>query len=66
MATDAPGTTGQSSEPAEAPEVFYYSPSRYLWVMLCIAWSAFRHPLCTTIIDIRTGAMRHYSDEGEC
>jgi hypothetical protein len=68
MATDAPQTAGQANEPEEPetpPEVYYYKPWHYFRTMLLIAWSAFRHPFCSTVIDIETGEMRHYTDDEE-
>ena len=37
------------------PQAFYYSPVRFLQVMLAIAWSAIAHPFSSTVIDLATG-----------
>jgi hypothetical protein len=36
-------------------ERIYLRPWAYLRSMLLIAWSAFRRPLTTTVIDLETG-----------
>jgi len=46
-------------ESAMAPQIFHYSPSRFLWAMIAIAWSAISHPFCSTIIDLETGQVHH-------
>jgi len=54
-----------SSKPSVQPEstmatpVFHYSPSRFFWAMLAIAWSAISHPFSSTIIDLETGQVHH-------
>ncbi|HMC65526.1 MAG TPA: hypothetical protein VKI65_11365 [Gemmataceae bacterium] len=35
--------------------MIYISPLAFLRSMLAIAWSAFRHPFSTTVIDLATG-----------
>jgi hypothetical protein len=44
-------------EPEE--EVVYISPRAFVKSMLAIAWSAFRHPLSPTTIDLSTGKYVH-------
>ena len=39
----------------EESQVIYISPWAYLRAMANIAWSAFRHPFTTTVIDLTTG-----------
>jgi hypothetical protein len=46
-------------ESAMTSQVFTYSPLRFLWVMLAIAWSAFAHPFSSTVIDLTTGVVSH-------
>ena len=67
MAIDVAQTAGQTNDPdpPAAPEVFYYSPLRYLQTMLAIAWSAFAHPFSVTVIDLTTGEVRHGLSEDE-
>jgi hypothetical protein len=36
-------------------QTFYYSPWCFLRAMFLIAWSAFAHPLSSTVIDLKTG-----------
>lgn len=66
MAIDV-AQTEQTNDPEHAmpPEVFYYSPLRYLQTMLAIAWAAFAHPFSTTVIDLATGEVRHDVSEDE-
>jgi hypothetical protein len=59
----SPTETSSQSEPAMTPQVFHYSPLRYLKTMLAIAWAAFAHPFSSTVIDLATGAVRHESGE---
>lgn len=40
-------------------EAIYISPWAYVRAMLVIAWSAFRHPLCRTTVDLETGECVH-------
>ena len=47
------------------PQVFYYSPLRFLRTMFAIAWSAFAHPFSSTVIDLATGQVRHNDREDE-
>jgi hypothetical protein len=51
------------SEPAMSPQVFYYSPLRFLQTMLAIAWAAFAHPFSSTVIDLTTCEARHETGE---
>ncbi len=51
------------TEPAMTSQVFHYSPSRFLWVVLAIAWSAFAHPFSSTVIDLDTGQVHHEGGE---
>jgi hypothetical protein len=37
------------------PNVIYISPRAYMRAMCTLAWTAFRHPLTTTVIDLSTG-----------
>ena len=60
MATEVSQTT--DSESGTPPEVFKYTPWRYLRAMFLIAWCAFAHPFSTTVIDLATGEMRHSGD----
>jgi len=41
------------------PQVFHYSPWRYLRVMLAIAWCACTHAFSSTVIDLGTGPIYH-------
>jgi hypothetical protein len=45
--------------------VLYISPRAYLKSMLAIAWSAFRYPFSTTMIDLSTGNVVAWEVEGE-
>ena len=47
--------------PPDPTKIIIVRPSAFLRSMAAIAWSAFRHPLLTTEIDLTTGAIvRHY------
>ncbi len=50
-------------ESAMNPQIFYYSPLRYLRTILAIAWSAFTHPFSSTVIDLATGQVHHEGRE---
>jgi hypothetical protein len=52
-------TPAGAEESPMISEVFYYSPLQFLRTMLAIAWSAFAHPLSSTVIDLETGHVRH-------
>ena len=41
------------------------SPLVFLRVMAAIAWSAFRHPFTTTVIDLATGKVLAESGDGD-
>jgi hypothetical protein len=60
---EVPQITGALSSLEPAPQVFYYSPWRYLQIMWAIVWSAFAHPFSTTVIDLTTGEMRHETED---
>jgi hypothetical protein len=66
MATEAPQTAGQTSEPdeREAP-AFRHTPWTFLRSMLLGMWATFRHPFSYSRIDLETGAMEHYSGNEE-
>jgi hypothetical protein len=57
--TFEPPATGDPNMP---PETFRYTPFRFLHVMLLIAWSAFRHPFSTSVIDLTTGKIRQVEE----
>jgi hypothetical protein len=42
---------------------YVYSPWRFFQVMLAVAWSAFAHPLSSTVIDLDTGRVRQQDRE---
>jgi len=46
-------------EPTMTSQVFHYSPSRFFWAMVAIAWSAISHPFSSTVIDLETGQVYH-------
>lgn len=46
------------------PTSIYISPLAFLRTMCAIAWSAFRHPLTTTVIDLSTGKVISPEEDG--
>lgn len=41
--------------PVDVEDVVTIPPSGYLWSLVAVVWSAFRHPFSTTYIDLSTG-----------
>ncbi len=44
---------------AMTSQAFHYPLLRFCWAMLAIAWSAFAHPLSSTVIDLESGQVHH-------
>jgi hypothetical protein len=67
MAVDLsrPSEKSTDLEPGVPPNVFYYSPLRYLQTMVAIAWAALAHPFSSTVINLTTGEVRHDVGEDE-
>jgi hypothetical protein len=61
MATEITPEQSNEADPTPPDEVYSNSPWKYLRTMALVAWSAFRHPFSTTIIDFDTGEMRQES-----
>lgn len=55
----------EQGEQTMISQPFYYSPWRFLYVALAIAWSAFAHPFSATVIDLATGEIYHQGQEEE-
>lgn len=53
------------SEKETESSVFHYTPWQYLRTMWLIAWSAFRHPFSTTVINVETGEFHHRKHKEE-
>lgn len=57
------GDRARPSESSEEPIIIHVSAFAYLRTMWSLLWTAFRHPLTTTYIDVVTGEVLYGYEE---